>query len=285
MKDKALIRVLAGITVLPHILLSNDDGIYSNGIRALAQEMHSRGWDVTVIAPRLQRSGEAKAITFDVPIRMQEIPLSYLDGKIGWRTTGTPADAVIHGVYQRSNGNLPPFDLVVSGINTGENTSVHSILTSGTCAVSFEAALLGIEAIAFSIDVDESLFFDDRAEPPGLQVAANNACEIILKVLEHGLPKGVAFLNVNFPDTITEKTPIEICRMAMSKYRDYTIEKQDPRGVPYYWIWGTMLELSENTDAYVVKTKKVTSITPITLYFDGRGIPDIYKSLNYLKKE
>ena len=271
--------------MLPHILLSNDDGIYSNGIKALAQEMHSRDWDVTVIAPRLQRSGEAKAITFDVPIRMQEIPLSYLDGKIGWKTTGTPADAVIHGVYQRSNGKLPPFDLVVSGINNGENTSVHSILTSGTCAVSFEAALLGFPAIAFSIDVDESLFFDERAKPPGLQIAAKSACEIILKVLERGLPEGVAFLNVNFPDTISDKTPIEICKMAMSKYSDYTIEKQDPRGVPYYWIWGTMLELSENTDAYAVKTKKVTSITPITLYFDGRDVPDIYQSLDYLKKE
>ena len=276
---------LAGIIVSPNILLSNDDGIYSNGIRALAQEMHSREWDVTVIAPRLQRSGEGKAITFDVPIRMQEIPLSYLDGKIGWKTTGTPADAVIHGVYQRSNGNLPPFDLVVSGINAGENTSVHSILTSGTCAVSFEAALLGFPAIAFSIDVDESLFFDERAEPPGLPIAAKLACEIILKVLEHGLPEGVAFLNVNFPDTLTDKTPIEICKMAMSKYSDYTIEKQDPRGVPYYWIWGNILELSENTDAYAVKTKKLTSITPITLYFDGREIPGIYQSLHYLKRD
>ncbi len=270
--------------MLPHILLSNDDGIYSNGIKTLAREIYSRKWNITVIAPRLQRSGEAKSITFDRPIRMQEIPLSYLGGKIGWRTTGTPADAVIHGVYQRTNGNHPPFDLVISGINIGENTSVHSILTSGTCAVSFEAALLGLPLIAFSIDADESHFFDETAEPPGLQIAAKIACEIALKVLKHGLPEGVAFLNVNFPDTISEDTPIEICQMAMSKYRDYTIEKQDPRGVPYYWIWGTMLELSENTDAYAVLKKKVVSITPITLYFDGRSIPDIYSSLIYLEK-
>lgn len=269
----------------PNILLSNDDGIYSNGIKTIAKEMYSRKWDITVIAPRLQRSGEAKAITFDSPIRMQEIPLSYLDGKLGWRTTGTPADAVIHGVYQRSNNNLTPFDLVVSGINVGENTSVHSILTSGTCAVSFEAALIGLPSIAFSIDTDESLFFDETANPPGLRIAAQIACEIVTKVLKKGLPEGVAFLNVNFPNTINEDTPIKICKMALSKYQDYTIEKQDPRGVPYYWIWGTQLELTKNTDSHAVLKEKIISITPITLHFDGRGIPGIYDSLMHLTRE
>jgi len=101
------------------ILLSNDDGIYSSGIRTLACAMHNRKWDVTVIAPRTQRSGESKAITFNQPVRIQEVSLSYLNEKIGWRTTGTPADAVIHGVYQRANAGKPPFDLIVTGINAG----------------------------------------------------------------------------------------------------------------------------------------------------------------------
>jgi 5'-nucleotidase len=266
------------------ILLSNDDGIYSSGIRSLGSAMHKRGWDVTIIAPRSQRSAEGKAITFDQPVRMQEVSLSYLEGKLGWRTTGTPADAVIHGVYQRANGKKPPFDLIVSGINAGENTSVHSILTSGTCAVTFEAALLGFSAIAFSIDVDEHLFFDDFADPPGMRIAADTACEIIQKVLEQGLPKGIGFLNVNFPNTISKNTPIEICPMAMTKYRDYTIRREDPRGVPYYWIWGETLDIPQNTDAYAVLKKKVTSVTPVTLLFDGRGNPKIQQSLNFLKR-
>ena len=67
----------------PNILLSNDDGIYSNGIKTIAKEMYSRKWDITIIAPHLQRSGEAKAITFDFPIRMQEIPLSFMILKKG----------------------------------------------------------------------------------------------------------------------------------------------------------------------------------------------------------
>ncbi len=267
------------------ILLSNDDGIYANGIRALGQVMIQRGWDVTVIAPGVQRSAEAKAITFDMPVRMQEIPLDYLNGKVGWRTTGTPADAVIHGIYERTNGKKPPFDLIVSGINAGENTSAHSILTSGTCAVSFEAALLGFPAIAFSIAVDEHLYFDESAAPPGLNIAAETACDIIEEVLKNGLPEGVAFLNVNFPDTITAETPIEVSSMALSKYRDYTIQREDPRGNKYYWIWGETLDIPEDTDAYAVLIKKITSITPVTLFFDGRENPTIRKGLNYLVRD
>ncbi|MHA2226564.1 MAG: 5'/3'-nucleotidase SurE [Candidatus Hodarchaeales archaeon] len=264
------------------ILLSNDDGIYSSGIRALASTMIKHKWEVTVIAPHLQRSGEGKSITFEKPIRIQEVSLSYLEGKNGWSTTGTPADAIIHGIYQRANCDKSPYDLIVSGINSGENTSVHSILTSGTCAVAFEAALLGFPAIAFSIDVPENCFFNDYGGSPGLDIAAKSACDIISKVIEQGLPPSVGFLNVNFPDTISEDTPIEICRMAMTKYHDYTIRHEDPRGVPYYWIWGETHDIPQNTDAYAVLKKKVTSVTPITLHFDSRDNPSVDKELEYL---
>lgn len=197
----------------------------------------------------------------------------------------TPADAVIHGIYQRANANKLPFDLIVSGINIGENTSVHSILTSGTCAVAFEAALLGYPAIAFSLDVDEHLFFDDHADPLGLQIAADIACEIIHKVTKNGFPEGVGFLNVNFPKAVTKETPIEINRLAITKYRDYTIRREDPRGVPYYWIWGDSLDIPPKTDAYAVLIKKMISITPITLHFDARESPTIEQGLNYLERE
>ena len=266
------------------ILISSDDGIYSKGIRSLATALYRKGYETTVIAPRTQRSGEGKSVTFDQPIRMEPISLSYLDGQIGWRTTGTPADAVIHGVYQRSNGGASPYNLIVAGINSGENTSVHSILTSGTCAVCFEAALLGYPAIAFSLSMDEQYFFDESAESPGLSIASEIACDIIAKVLSHGMPVGIGFLNVNFPDTVKKDTPIEINRMALTKYRDYTIKREDPRGVPYYWIWGDTLDVPEDTDTYAVLEKKVISITPVTLFFDGRPIPEISKSLEFLRK-
>ncbi len=269
----------------PNIFLSADDGIYSQGIKRLAQAMHKRQYNLTVIAPRTQRSGVGKAITFEEPIRVEEIPLEYLQGAPGWRITGTPADAVIHGIYERSqNKDQPPYDLVVAGINAGENTSVHSVLTSGTCAVAFEAAILGKPAVAFSLDVHDKLFFDDRQSVDGYKVAAELACDIIEKILENGLPDGVAFLNVNFPDNVTMDTPIEVVGLSPTKYLDYTIKREDPRGVAYYWIWGDRLEVPQGTDAYAVLENKTISISPVSLDFTS-NLSEVKPKLKYLLSE
>ena len=159
---------------------------------------------------------------------------------------------------------------------------MHSLLTSGTCAVTFEAALLGIPALAFSLDVHDHLFFDDRQPIPEYAIVADIACEIIEKVLKHGLPEGVAFLNINFPDTVTRNTPIEIVSLSQIKYIDYTLQKKDPRGVDYYWIWGNRVKsLPEGTDAHTVIEKKAISITPITLQFDA-NLKKSQKSLDFL---
>jgi 5'-nucleotidase len=251
----------------PNVLLSADDGIYSQGIKNLARAIHERQYNLTVIAPRSQRSGGGKAITFDEPIRIEKIPLPYLDKKHGYRITGTPADAVIHAIHERSQQkDKSPYDLVVSGINAGENTSIHAVLTSGTCAIAFEAALLGYPAIAFSLDVKDNFFFDEQYTVKEFGVAAEIACDLINKVIQNeGLPEGIAFLNVNFPDNVTQDTPIEIVGLSPKKYNNYTIRKEDPRGVEYFWIWGDRLEVSKGTDAYAVREKKVISITPITL--------------------
>ncbi|MHA1978206.1 MAG: 5'/3'-nucleotidase SurE [Candidatus Hodarchaeales archaeon] len=266
----------------PNIFLSADDGIYSQGIKSLAREMHSRRYYLTVIAPRTQRSGVGKAITFEEPIRVEEVPLKYLQGAPGWRITGTPADAVIHGIYERTqNKDQPPFDLIVSGINAGENTSVHSILTSGTCAVAFEAAILGKPAIAFSLDVHDELFFDDRQAVEEYEVAAEIACNIVEKVIKNGLPEEVAFLNVNFPDNVTLDTPFEIVGLSPTKYLDYTIKREDPRGVAYYWIWGDRLEVPKGTDAYAVLENKSISISPVSLNFNA-NLGDVEPKLAYL---
>ncbi|MHA1940566.1 MAG: 5'/3'-nucleotidase SurE [Candidatus Hodarchaeales archaeon] len=268
----------------PNLLLSADDGIYSQGIKSLALAIDKRDYDLTVIAPRSQRSGVGKAITFDEPIRVEEIQLPYLGGKsnIGWRTTGTPADGVIHAIYRRSElYPEKPFDLVVSGINAGENTSIHAVLTSGTCAVTFEAAILGYPGIAFSLDVTDDFFFDDRFTVKEYKIAAEIAGVMIDKVLLNGLPKGVAFLNINFPDNVQYDTPMKICSLAPKKYVNYTIRKEDPRGVEYYWIWGDRLKPLEGTDAHAVRELKEISITPISLGIDN-NIENFKKNLNYL---
>ena len=267
---------------IPNILLSADDGIYSQGIKNLAEAIHKQHYNLTVIAPRTQKSGVGKAITFDEPIRIEKVPLPYLENEYGYRITGTPADAVIHAIHDRSQqSNLSPYDLVVSGINAGENTSIHAILTSGTCAIAFEAAILGYPAIAFSLDVQDNFFFDEQYTVKEFTIAAEIACNIIEKVVKNGLPEGIAFLNVNFPDNVTEETPIEIVGLSPRKYNNYTIRKEDPRGVEYYWIWGDRLEVPEGTDAFAVREKKVISITPVTLHFDA-DLSIVSSQLNFI---
>ncbi len=266
----------------PNIFLSADDGIYSQGIQSLAREMHSRRYNLRIIAPRSQRSGVGKAITFEEPIRVEEVPLKYLGGAPGWRISGTPADAVIHGIYEQTqNKDQPPYDLIVSGINAGENTSVHSILTSGTCAVAFEAAIMGKPAVAFSLDVHDKFFFDDRQSVKEYEVAAEIACDIVEKVIKNDLPDEVAFLNVNFPDNVTHDTPIEIVGLSPTKYLDYTIRREDPRGVSYYWIWGDRLEVPRGTDAYAVLENKTISISPVSLNFTA-DLDETTPKLKYL---
>ncbi|MHA2055884.1 MAG: 5'/3'-nucleotidase SurE, partial [Candidatus Hodarchaeales archaeon] len=152
-----------------------------------------------------------------------------------------------------------------------ENTSIHAVLTSGTCAVTFEAAILGYPGIAFSLDVTDDFFFDDRFTVKEYKIAAEIAGVMIDKVLLNGLPKGVAFLNINFPDNVQYDTPMKICSLAPKKYVNYTIRKEDPRGV----------KTLEGTDAHAVREKKEISITPISLGIDN-NIENFKKNLNYL---
>ena len=88
-----------------------------------------------------------------------------------------------------------------------------------------------------------------------------------------------------FPDTVSAETPIKYHKTAVTKYRDYTIRREDPRGVPYYWIWGQTHDLPEDTDSYAVLKQKVISITPITLYFDARDNSAIKTALAFLERD
>lgn len=245
--------------------MANDDGIDSEGIKQLALQMESLG-KVIVVAPTVQRSGESKSITFSRPLRVAKIDKFSFPA---YSVDGTPADSVIIGKHlaKRDFGREP--DLVVSGINSGDNTSVHALLTSGTCAAAFESALIGIPAIAFSKEVkSEEIFFASGSETSDYLPSAMRAAAIAKFVLENPLPEEIRFLNVNFPATTTKDTPFEIVTLAPEKYINEVIEQQDPRNTTIYWIWGEMVEnLKPNTDAYVLTNKRNISITPISLGF------------------
>jgi 5'-nucleotidase len=243
------------------VLLSNDDGIYSPGLKALKQALSPIAKVVT-IAPDSQRSAVSKAVSFDRPLRCRETSINGLGS--AYIIDGTPSDALILGLHVLADS--PP-DLVVSGINAGENTSVHSILTSGTCGIAFEAALSGIPAIAFSKDVSSQHFFSDGDLTTAEFEQTARICRNIVEwALKNEFPHNVAWLNVNFPEEVFADTEILITRMALQKYRNRPYARQDPRGQTYYWIWGDLLgSFPRNTDAWAVLEQRAISVTPISL--------------------
>lgn len=257
------------------ILCTNDDGIDAEGLKQLATAMSTLA-RVIVVAPTIQRSGESKSLTLKSPLRVNKISRYDLDIPV-YSIDGTPADAVIIGRYlSRKVFNKIP-DLVVSGINSGDNTSVHALLTSGTVAASIESSLIGIPSIAFSFEVPTSELFLGENQNSNYIPCAKRAQEIAKLVLENPLPEGVRFLNVNFPANTNESTPIEIVELASEKYENDVIEAKDPRNSDIYWIWGgDILEIEEGTDAYAVYTNKNISVTPVSLGF-GRWSIDVLR--------
>ena len=218
------------------ILLSNDDGIRAPGLITLHEALSPLG-KVVVVAPMEQYSASGKALSFDKPVRYQHTKLGGLTE--AYMVDGTPADALIVGLSEfAQNPNL-----VVSGINSGENTSVHSILTSGTCAIAFEASISsGVPAIAFSKDVESKHFFSTHDLTPEEFIDTASICQKISQwVLDHGLPEGVAWLNVNFPREVSEDTPIMLTRVSIKKFNNFPSPREDPRGKRYFWIWGDLI--------------------------------------------
>lgn len=266
------------------ILITNDDGVNALGIRRLAESMLDHSNKLVVVAPTVQRSGESKSLTFSRPLRVTKVNLFPFPA---FSVDGTPADSVIIGQHlcQKEYGQRP--DLIVSGINAGDNSSLHALLTSGTCAAAFEGAILQIPSIAFSLEVKSSELFDQNQSADYL-IQAKRASEIVGVVLKHGMPDGIKFLNVNFPSDCTMETPVEVVHLAPEKYRNDVIETTDPRGVEMFWIWGDLVDsIPEGTDSYALMTNRSISITPISLGFGRWAVPKfkIFFDSHYKNKE
>ncbi|MFX0091235.1 MAG: 5'/3'-nucleotidase SurE, partial [Candidatus Hodarchaeota archaeon] len=239
------------------ILITNDDGINAPGLLFLVKSLRKLVNDIYIVAPEQQSSGVGKAVTFERPLRVTRITSFPVANVTAYTISGTPADAVIFGL-----GSLnKKFDLTISGINAGENTSIHSMLTSGTCAGAFESAFFRIPAFAFSLTTHSSEFFVHE-QNKDFAAAAELSCKFVRHFLENGFPKEVSFFNVNYPSGVTEKTPIrETSRLAFLKYRNYAFEKSDPRGVPYYWSWGDLhTSFDDGSDADIVLKRKEVSV-------------------------
>jgi 5'-nucleotidase len=252
---------------MPHILVTNDDGVFAPGLLALAREMRNLG-EVTVFAPERNWSVSGHVKTLDRPLRVKEVALA--DGSPALATDGAPSDCVALVLL----GLLPePVDLVVSGINPHANLS-HDVTYSGTVTAAMEAAIGGLQGIAYSLDSPEN-HFDKLDYGPAARVARRVAD----KVIKNGLAEGV-FLNVNVPYLPEEKMKgIVFTRQGLRVYRDLLEKRLDPRGVPYYWIGGeapTGIE-QDGTDIGML-AKGYVSVTPLHLDLTAHHVIDKLKS-------
>lgn len=235
------------------ILVSNDDGIFSPGIKALGLAMRALG-EVYVVAPDVEQSAVGHGITVRRPLRFKHTAAAGFGEVPAYRVDGTPADCVVLGVHL-----LGRPDLLVSGINIGVNLGLD-LTHSGTVAAALEGASLGIPSIAFSLDTSgEELHF---------ALAAEWAVRIARMVAQRGLPKGV-LLNVNFPAGVPKG--IRVTRLSTHHWEDTVVERLDPEGRPYYWISGTPVgEEEEGTDLWAVRRGYI-SLTPVSLDFTAEG--------------
>jgi len=241
---------------MARIFITNDDGIYSRGIRAAVEAVKDLG-DVYVVAPLFQRSASGRAMTLHRPLRAKLVDVP--GAKVAYGLDGMPVDCVIFALVRFGD-----FDLAISGINLGENLSTE-ITVSGTASAAMETATHGIPSMAVSLEVDWKKTLGD-GEGIDFSVASHFLRRIASAVLEKGLPKGVDMLNVNVPGDATPETPVAITRLARKRYSPTVEERIDPRGHPYYWVVGRKCEKFEpGTDAHALKVERKVSITPINI--------------------
>lgn len=233
----------------PLILISNDDGIESQGINALAKEV-SKFAEVIVAAPHTQQSAAGHAITVSNPIRATKI---FKNKKFfGYAVEGTPADSVKLAV--RTLLKNRKIDLCISGINHGANTAIN-IIYSGTVSAATEATILGIPSIAVSLG---SFTFMD------FEPSAKFAAKMAKLVLKKGLPKGT-LLNVNLPPVPQNKIKgVLVTKQGKSDWNDFYEERLDPNKKSYYWLVGDHVLSDKTTDLdHRAINENYISVTPI----------------------
>lgn len=241
------------------ILIVNDDGISAPGIKAAVEAVRDID-DVTVVAPAVQQSGVGRSVSLFSPVSISK---GDIDGIPAYSISGTPVDAVISGIY----GILEERpDLLISGINVGENMS-SEVTTSGTVGAALEGASQGIPSIAISIHSTEAIKFVAMEYDIDFSASQNILKKLVKHVLENGLPEGVDLLNVNAPAEVKDGE-IEITRLARRMYTTRVEERHDPRGRIYYWIAGDPINDADvGTDVHTVRVHKRISITPLKLDF------------------
>ena len=255
-----------------NIVVTNDDGLHTPGIWALA-EAASKVGHVSVVAPDREQSGVSLGITLNHPVKVSEA-VPRVEGIKALAVEGTPADSILLAAQELTP---QPVDLVLSGINEGANTGMN-VLVSGTVGAAFQAHFFGIPAIALSVATVK----DPVLEPAALLAG------VLARMFRDGILTGAMLLNVNLPNIpLDEIEGINVTRLARGRYVD-TIQKVDSERHTYYWMarGKSEWEEEEGTDIWAIRRKRI-SITPLHIdltsdvtapFLDGFA-PEIFKQL------
>lgn len=244
------------------ILISNDDGILSNGIRALIEEL-SPCYDVYVVAPDRERSAAGHSLTLHTPLRVEEVEPKY-GAKRCWMTTGTPGDCVKLAVNAILEKQEKP-DLVITGINHGPNLG-SDILYSGTVSCAMEGAMMGYPSIATSLASLRNNYED-------FAFASSFIAELVSRIEPSKIPPKT-ILNVNIPGLEKEDIAgIAITELGSRMFTNDYEKRIDPRGKVYYWMAGELINepTDASTDIAAVRNNKI-SITPVTYEMTRKNI-------------
>jgi 5'-nucleotidase len=234
------------------ILVTNDDGINADGLKALERIAAQLSDDVWVAAPEVEQSGASRALTLTSPLRVRRL------GDKRFTIMGTPTDCVLLAVQDLIAGPAP--DLVLSGVNRGQNLG-EDVTVSGTVAGAMQGMALGVPAIALS----QALAVFHDSETALYETAETYAPGIIRKLLKTGWPADVV-INLNFPDLRPEDvTAVEVTAQGQRDVQNAHAERRmDLRGREYYWMgWkGLADNAPEGTDLYAVRHGRI-SVTPL----------------------
>ena len=240
---------MAKATVLPTILITNDDGITAPGIRNLIEAVKGLG-KIVVVAPDKPQSGMGHAITIGQPLRMHKLDM--FEGIESWQTSGTPVDCVklaVDKVLHRKP------DLCLSGINHGANHSIN-VIYSGTMSAAMEASIESIPSIGFSL-----MNFNYEAD---FEASKFYVRKIVSSLLKKKMDKHM-LLNVNIPSAPMELIKgVKICRQAYAKYQEDFLQRKDPQGKKYYWLTGAFVNFDKGTDTDVwALENNYVSVVPV----------------------
>jgi 5'/3'-nucleotidase len=247
---------------MTRILVTNDDGIHSEGLQILERTLLEVG-DVFVVAPAAEMSGASHSLTLSRPLRIRQIDNRH------WTVDGTPTDCVTLALHQILKEDELP-DVCVSGINHGGNLGDDATY-SGTVAGALEATILGVPGIAISLVARDHFNFSD---------AARFALVAVRKILSEGLPDGT-LLNMNVPQG--EIKGVKVTRQGIKNARPVITEHIDPRGKPYFWIGEQYFRSNaeDGTDYRAIEQGYV-SITPLKSDMTDHGALTQIGSWNYL---